>query len=127
LIERIGVGPLVEFKPEVSHAELSALYSKAAGLVLPSSQESFGNPYLEAAAAGCPVVAAARRLSDAIRPMAIEVPAHSHAALAAAMCELLRLSDDERRHRSETLRAWAERFPWSRTLRETRDVLEEVV
>lgn len=47
-IEHLGVMP---------HAELLAVYAQASALIFPSLSESFGLPLVEAAAAGCAVVA----------------------------------------------------------------------
>jgi glycosyltransferase involved in cell wall biosynthesis len=49
--------PGVEVFGRVSDRRLSELYSRAWVFCLPSAYEGFGVPYLEAMAAGCPVVA----------------------------------------------------------------------
>lgn len=46
----------VEFRVNVSDAELSSLYGNASAFLFPSLYEGFGMPILEAMAAGCPVV-----------------------------------------------------------------------
>ncbi len=49
--------PGVEVLGRVSDTELTELYRSAWVFCLPSSYEGFGIPYVEAMAAGCPVVA----------------------------------------------------------------------
>lgn len=50
--------PGVEVRGRVPGAELAELYRRASALVFPSLYEGFGQPPLEAMAAGCPVAAA---------------------------------------------------------------------
>jgi glycosyltransferase involved in cell wall biosynthesis len=42
--------------PDVSHAELAALYTRAHAMIFPSYSEGYGWPVLEAQACGCPVL-----------------------------------------------------------------------
>ena len=59
LVERLGVGEWVDFRPPVPATELAQLYRAADVVAVPSYNESFGLVALEAQAAGTPVVAAA--------------------------------------------------------------------
>jgi glycosyltransferase involved in cell wall biosynthesis len=127
LAERLGIHGRVEFKGRVSHDELPAIYGSAAALVVPSSCESFGNIYLEAAASGCLVIAPLEHGSvESVGPVAIPVPAQSHLGLADAMRQVLDLDADARAREGARLRSWAERFPWDLTFARTREVLEEL-
>jgi glycosyltransferase involved in cell wall biosynthesis len=127
LASALGVENRVQFMGRVPHDRLAAEYQKASALVLPTSIESFGFAFLEAAASGCPVIAGrGHAIDETIGPVATQVPEHQHADIARAMIDHMRMTAVERTERAQALRTWAERFPWSRTVRETRQVLSEV-
>jgi glycosyltransferase involved in cell wall biosynthesis len=127
-VERLGIGESVEFLGRLDHFRLSALYRRAAALVLPSSSESFGNPYLEAAASGCLVIGpSGHALDEMLGSAAIFAPAHSHQELAEAIKRVLAMADSERGDRSVALRMRAQRFSWDTTLALTREALKEAV
>jgi glycosyltransferase involved in cell wall biosynthesis len=80
-IARLGIEARVRFLgPVVDDARLADLYRAAAVFAMPSLQESFGLPVLEAAACGCPVVVgrgtgAAETIGDAgiaVDPRSVE-------------------------------------------------------
>ena len=127
LASRLGVGGEVEFAGRLDHAGLGQLYRRARTLVLPSSTESFGCAYVEAAAAGCLVIGPpGHGLDETLGDAAICVPAHDHLALARAMHEARAMSRAEAAGLAARLRARAERFSWDETLARTREVLAEV-
>jgi glycosyltransferase involved in cell wall biosynthesis len=55
---RLGVVSLFDFEGQVAHRKAIDLLRGAEAAVIPSQVESFGLPYYEAMAVGCPVVAA---------------------------------------------------------------------
>jgi glycosyltransferase involved in cell wall biosynthesis len=127
LAESLGVGERVRFLGRLAHDRLAVEYQRACALVLPVSIESFGNAFLEAAASGCPVITGSGYgIDETIGPVATQVPAHRHTDLAEAMIACTRMSEAQRSEQAGALRAWAERFPWSRAVAQTRGVLAEV-
>lgn len=125
---RLGVAGRIEFLGRVRHEALALEYRRASALVLPASIESFGNPFLEAAASGCPVITGrGHGIDETIGGVATQVPAHRHADVAEAMIACAQMSPSRRQVDAAALRTWAERFPWDKSVSETRRVLCEVV
>ncbi|WP_258726390.1 glycosyltransferase [Cellulomonas sp. NS3] len=94
-------------------ADLRTLVAGARALVLPSLDEGFGLPVVEALAAGRPVVTSrAPALLEVGGRHARTAPAEDADALADALGAVLRDADDDASRRER--RAWAERFSWSR-------------
>lgn len=122
----VGAGEAVDFMGRAGRDELPGLYRRVCALVVPSAIESFGMMYLEAAATGCPVIAGrGHGIDETIGPVATQVAPHSHRLLADAMRAHVEMTASERAEHARELRAWAMKFPWSRTLDETRGVLSE--
>jgi glycosyltransferase involved in cell wall biosynthesis len=96
-VERIGLVGRIHFTGFVPDEALVDLYNRAELLVLPSIEEGFGLPALEAAACGTPVVAsAAGPIPALLGPAAWTFPPHDTGALAEGLRMLLR--DPARRH-----------------------------
>lgn len=88
--DRLGVADRVHWLGRVPRADLAALYRSAAALVFPSSYEGFGNPALEAMAAGTPVVASdAGALPEVIADAGLIYPVGDVEQLAKALDRLL--------------------------------------
>src|SRR4051812_26535429 len=83
LIGRLDLNGAVTLLGRVEQPDLPRLYARAAALVVPTMIESFGNAYVEAAAAGCPsITGRGHGIDESIGPVAAQVPVHDHAALA---------------------------------------------
>jgi glycosyltransferase involved in cell wall biosynthesis len=126
-IARLGLGERVQFTGFVIDEELASLYAAAQALVLPSFDEGFGLPAVEAMACGLPVLASERgslpevlagagRYFDPLKPEALAA-------------ELRRLLSDKS-IREQMKSAGLERiglFTWERAARDTLTLLEATV
>jgi len=118
--------PGVEVLGRVSDEELAARYRSAWVFSLPSSYEGFGVPYIEALAAGCPVVATPN-------PGAREVLAEGRYGVLAepddlgrALLDLL-LEPDRRAAMSAAGLVRAQEFSWDRVVDQYEQVYEELL
>jgi glycosyltransferase involved in cell wall biosynthesis len=85
-----ALGAEVVFPGLVDDADLPALYGGAAAVVLPSLEEGFGLPALEAMACGAPVVASrAGALPEVVGDAGVLVDATDERALTAALADVL--------------------------------------
>jgi glycosyltransferase involved in cell wall biosynthesis len=86
----LGLAEGVVFAGGVDDADLPALYGGAAVVVLPSLEEGFGLPALEAMACGAPVVASRRgALPEVVGDAGLLVDPEDEGALAAALTRVL--------------------------------------
>lgn len=114
-IEELGLTDRVLRPGRVDQATLEALYSAAAGVVVPSRYEGFGLPALEAMARGCPVVVARSGSLPEVARAEDLVDPDDVTGWTAAMQSVLALSDRDRSERvGAGLRA-VERFSPERT------------
>jgi glycosyltransferase involved in cell wall biosynthesis len=86
----LGVTATVTFPGRIDDADLPGLYTGCAAFVLPSLQEGFGLPAIEAMACGAPVIVSDRgALPEMAGPGAAVVDLGAEGALAAAMARTL--------------------------------------
>ena len=116
LATSLGLEAGVRFAGLVADEDLPALYGGAVALVLPSLEEGFGLPALEAMACGTPVIASRRGALP-------EVVDDAGRALAAALARLLG-SDHERAALARRGLARAAAFTAARTAGRVVDLLE---
>ncbi len=117
----------VDYRGYVSDGERQAVYAGARLLVLPSFDEGFGMPVVEAMSLGIPVVASTRgALPEVSGGAALLVDPEDLAGLSQAMERVL--FDDElaRRMGEDGLRR-AARFTWPRTAELTRVAYERAI
>jgi glycosyltransferase involved in cell wall biosynthesis len=116
-VERIGRAPLsghVRVTGYVSDAERCALFTSARMLVVPSLDEGFGLPVLEAMAAGVPVViSSGGSLPEVAGPAASPVDPLDSEGFAAAMSALL--DEDAAREAGARGQARAREFSWAKS------------
>jgi len=118
-------GPGIDVLGRVDDDELVDRYRRAWVFCLPSSYEGFGVPYIEALAAGCPVVAtpnpgAREVLGDGAFGRIVEPD-----GLGDALAQLLR-DNDARSQLEEIGRARASQFDWSEVVDAYERVYDEV-
>jgi glycosyltransferase involved in cell wall biosynthesis len=90
LAASLGLAERVVFAGVVADSDLPALYGGAAVVVLPSLDEGFGLPALEALACGAPVVASRRgALPEVVGEAGLLVDPEDEAALVAALARVL--------------------------------------
>jgi glycosyltransferase involved in cell wall biosynthesis len=102
LAATLGIGARVIFPGRIADEDLAALYAGAAAFVLPSLEEGFGLPVLEAMACGTPVVASNRAaLPELVADAGLVFDAEREGELAAALARVLADSAlaDDLRHR----------------------------
>ena len=125
-VQAYGLVNRVLFTGFVPDEALLHLYNRAELVVLPSMEEGFGLPAIEAAACGRPVVASevgpmGRLLGEGIRTF----PPHDRAVLTEAMGTLLR-DPARRRVMGLEARRRAAAFTWERAARQVRGLFREV-
>jgi glycosyltransferase involved in cell wall biosynthesis len=121
-----GLAERVVFPGYLDRRDLFALLAEAAVLALPSLDEGFGMPVLEAFALGTPVLASARGgLEELAGDAALLIDPENTGAIAAGLARLL--SDAAlRAELSARGRARAAKFTWERTARATLEVYRAV-
>jgi glycosyltransferase involved in cell wall biosynthesis len=108
-------------------AVLFELMRRATVFVFPSLYEGFGLPPLEAMRLGTPaIISTAGSLPETCGPAAVAVEPTDAKALCQAILRLV-TSPSERESLSEQGKAWAGRFTWARTAKETLDVYEQAL
>jgi glycosyltransferase involved in cell wall biosynthesis len=119
LTNELGVEAGVRFLGWISDADLEDLYGVAACFVLPTFQEGFGLPVLEAMARNVPVACSdIPALTEVVGDAAMLFDPHEPASIAQA---ITRISEDQRlaRELRERGRDRCRMFTWERTAKAT--------
>jgi alpha-1,3-rhamnosyl/mannosyltransferase len=117
----------VEYLGYVAADRRESLFRGARLFVLPSFEEGFGLPALEAMAAGVPVVASTRgSLPEVVGDAGLLIDPENTAALVDALERII--SDDTlRKHLSYRGTQQAARFSWSRTAADIRQAYRDAL
>lgn len=125
LVARHGLEDRVLFTGYVPDDALVHLYNRAELVVLPSLEEGFGLPAIEAAACGKPVVASeVSPIGSLLGPAAWTFPPHDGTALTRALETLLRDPDKRRAMGAEGCRR-AATYTWERTAAQVHALFHE--
>lgn len=112
LIRSLQVDRRVLQLSNVTDAGLRWLYRRAVALWYPSSNEGFGFPAIEAAAAGCPVVAATgHAVEEVVRDYAEFISAPTVESMVSATAHALTADRTDLRRRGQEV---AQRYTWRR-------------
>lgn len=123
---RLGLEATVTFTGFVPDEDLVALYNAAAAFVLPSFEEGFGLPAVEALACGAPVAASRRgSLPEVLGEAALFFDPGNVGDIAAALTRLLRDEALRLELRAAGL-ARAARYSWSASAQKAVQILVEV-
>ncbi len=111
---------------DVSDDELASYYAGAVALVHPAMLEGFGLPFVEAIAAGAPVIATDQSIPEPVAEVSLQFPVGDAEAAAHQMRRML---DDAalRADLVERGRRAVSHLTWERTARETAAVYREVL
>ena len=124
-IEREGLGDRVRFTGYLSDEDLALFYANAVGLILPSLEEGFGLPAVEAAASGTPVIATRNSpLPELLEGGGIFIDPTDESELRSAM-EVFALKDEQRQRMGETARSRATKLSWKAAARALKACFEE--
>ncbi|MCD4848835.1 MAG: glycosyltransferase family 4 protein, partial [Candidatus Aegiribacteria sp.] len=126
-VEDCSAADSITVLSHISDTELKEFYLKCLGLVMPSLQEGFGLPALEAMASGAPVVVSSgTSLEELVGSAGILVDPESVTDIMRGMA-LLASQPELRKDLSEKAVVRAGKFSWSRTARNLTVKLEEIV
>ena len=120
-----GVGDHLHTMMILTDEQLASVYRNALALVLPSRNEGFGLPVIEAMACGTPVVASNRSaIPEAAGEAAVLIDPMDSEALAAALVEVCESSSLRVSLRAKGL-ARVQGWTWERTAQQVQRILEE--
>jgi glycosyltransferase involved in cell wall biosynthesis len=126
LVEDSGMRDVVHFLGHRSYEDMPYLYWGAEALVFPSYYESFGNPLVEAMAAGTPVIASNRHaIPEIVGTAALIVDPDKVESVTQAM-ERVSLDPGVRVQLAAAGQERAKRYSWERSIKTAHQMLESV-
>lgn len=125
LVNELALNSQVQFAGYVPDRELLLLYNQTTAFVMPSLDEGFGLPAVEAMACGAPViVSSGNSLSEVTGGAGLVVDPHDEGGLASAMQRVLSDSAFAQQLSRQSL-ARAEQFSWRKAAARLLDIFEE--
>lgn len=128
LIDKLGIGHLIDFTGRVSDEDFVRQYARAAIAIVPSVYEGFGLPVGEAMASGIPVISTTGgALPEVAGDAAVLVPPKDPGALARAIMDLL---DDPKRAEALGRAGYQrvmEQFTWKNAAEKTVEAYRETI
>lgn len=128
LINKLGIGHLIDFTGRISDEDFVRQYAKASIAIVPSVYEGFGLPVGEAMATGIPVISTTGgALPEVAGDAAVLVPPKNPGALAKAIIELL---DDPKRAAALGQAGYKrvmEQFTWKNAAEKTVEAYRETI
>lgn len=113
LAAQLGVHDFVKFIPSVPHKDVPNFYAAASVVVLPSFEEGFGLPVLEAMACGTPVICSnAASLPEVAGEAAVMFDPHDEQSLSEAIEQVLGSETLQREMRQKGIERSA-KFSWN--------------
>lgn len=126
LARGLGLDEVVHWLGDLSQQELAREYNRADVFCLPSVQEGFGIVFLEAMAAGKPIVAARAAAAPEVVQDGLVVEPEDHEALAAALLRLAR-EPGLKQELAERGRRRVEQYDAPRVARQFLDVIKKLL
>lgn len=125
---QLGVRKNIEFTGRLATSKAQELISNAAAMIMPSKMESFGIPYYEAMALGCPVVAADKDFSrEALGDAGLFAEEDSPGAFATQIAKILKPGKLRSRLVDEgTIRYQQRCTTWTKIAKEFLNILKEM-
>lgn len=127
LTKALGIGDFVQIVGGVDQSVLVAAYNSADAVVVPSLEEGFGLPVVEAMACGTPVACSD---ASALPEIAGDAAAYFNPRNVADIAQTIQtvLEDNNlRRYMCERGRAWAQRYTWASSAQIHFDVYSQFV
>lgn len=124
-VEELGLERQVVFTDFINDEELEVLYGGAALFISPSLYEGFGFPPLEAMIRGCPVLVSDIEIfKETCKSHAVYCDPHSAEDIARKIKEILE-QEAFKQELGEKGKAYARRFTWEETAKQTFAIYEE--
>ncbi len=126
-VDELGLGEKVIFTGFITDQDLAYLYNVATLLVMPSFEEGFGLPAIEAMSCGTPVVSSNRgSLPEVLGEVGRFFDPYDHQSMVGVLQDVLS-DDSQRKKMSEGGLQRAQQFTWNKAAKDALSIFESVV